>query len=198
MTKKDFIFSKDYGFMSTPISELLVYKPRIHQDDRGHFFESYNYKYFIKENGPTCSFVQDNQSYSTYGTLRGLHFQTGVYAQSKLVRVIKGRVFDVAVDLRVESPTFGKHFGLELSSENNLQLFIPRGFAHGFLVLSEEAEFAYKVDNFYSKENEDGIIFNDKELAITWPLPSEHIVLSEKDRVLKTFISYKHKMRISL
>ncbi len=170
---------------TTPIEGLLILKPRIFKDNRGSFYESYNRR-TMESLGISCDFVQDNQSESTYGTLRGLHLQTGDAAQAKLVRVLKGRVYDVAVDLREGSPTYKQWYGIELSEENQLQFFIPRGFAHGFVVLSESATFFYKVDNYYCKEKEDGVIWNDPSLNIDWKLDSKNIVLSDKDQILPT------------
>lgn len=169
--------------IETPIEGLIVLKPRIFQDNRGSFYESYN-KQTLNKLGVNCEFVQDNQSLSSYGTLRGLHMQTGDAAQAKLVRVLEGRVYDVALDLRANSPTYGKHYGIELSAENQLQFFIPRGFAHGFVVLSERASFFYKVDNYYCKEKEQGIIWNDPALNIDWKIKAEDVVLSDKDKLL--------------
>lgn len=165
---------------TTGIPGLLIIKPQVFEDKRGYFFESYNFKVF-SEFGIETTFVQDNQSNSKYGVLRGLHYQIEPYSQAKLVRVIYGKVWDVAVDLRKGSPTFGKYYGIELSAENKLQFFIPRGFAHGFIVLSEYAEFFYKCDNYYSKEADRGIRFDDPEINIQWPLPRNKLLLSEKD-----------------
>lgn len=162
-------------------------QPWVFTDDRGYFFESYNQKAFTELTGYSTEFVQDNQSLSTYGTVRGLHHQTGAHAQAKLVRVIEGRVYDVAVDLRKESGTYGQWFGVELSGENNLQLFIPRGFAHGFSVLSETALFSYKCDNFYHKASEAGIRYDDPALNIDWQIPKDKMILSEKDLLLPYF-----------
>jgi len=166
----------------TYIKDLVVCTPRIFPDERGYFFESFNAKTCADYFSP--NFVQDNQSASTFGVLRGLHMQTGEMAQAKLVRVISGAVLDVAVDLRSDSSTYGKHFSIELSGENNKQLYVPRGFAHGFVVLSETAIFSYKCDNFYSKEHEAGLRYDDPSLAIDWRLPSEQLIVSEKDEVL--------------
>lgn len=171
----------------TPLQGCLLIKPDVFRDERGSFFESYNHQRFKKETGLEVDFVQDNQSVSQQGTLRGLHFQTGKMAQAKLVRTILGEIMDVAVDLRKNSPTFGKTHKSLLSGENNHQLFIPRGFAHGFLVLSETAVFAYKCDNYYDKASEAGIIYNDKTLNIDWDYPEEKLVLSEKDKNLPGF-----------
>ena len=166
--------------IKTDIEGLFIIKPRIFCDDRGYFFESYSKRDFEKEIGPV-NFVQDNESKSSYGVLRGLHFQKPPFTQSKLVRVIQGRVLDVAVDIRKGSPTFGKWVAVELSAENKLQLFIPHGFAHGFSVLSEEALFQYKCDDFYHPESEGAIAWNDPQLNIDWQLPKESIILSPKD-----------------
>ncbi len=175
---------------TTFIKDLVIFTPRIFEDERGHFFESYNEKAFL-ENGVTTKFVQDNQSFSTYGTLRGMHLQRGDHAQAKLVRVTKGEVLDVAVDLRPDSATFGKYLSVKLSEENNKQLFIPRGFAHGFVVLSKEAIFQYKVDNYYNKESEAGFIYNDEEIAIDWQIDEKDIRLSSKDQVLSSYTKLK-------
>lgn len=172
----------------TPLKDCLLIKPDVFRDERGSFLETYNHERFKKETGLDVVFVQDNQSVSQKGTLRGLHFQTGEAAQAKLVRTVMGEILDVAVDLRKGSPTFGKHFKTLLSGENNHQLFVPRGFAHGFLVLSETAVFAYKCDNYYDKSSEAGIIYNDKTLAIDWDYPEEKLVLSEKDKNLPEFL----------
>lgn len=169
--------------LPTTIPEVILFKPRIFSDSRGSFFESYNLN-TLKEIGIDCTFVQDNQSQSSKGVLRGLHYQTGAQAQAKLVRVVKGSVYDVAVDIRKGSPTFGQYFGAILSEENGLQMFIPRGFAHGFLVLEDHTIFAYKCDNFYHKPSEGGIIWNDPRIAIEWQMNPKDILLSEKDAVL--------------
>ena len=167
--------------ITTPLKDLFVLKPRVFEDSRGSFCETYNAQVFKRITGIEADFVQDNQSISSYGVLRGLHFQKGDMAQAKLVRVAKGRVYDVAVDIRKDSPTFGQSYGIELNDVNNLQLFVPRGFAHGFIVLSEEAVFNYKCDNYYSKESEGGIIYNDATLALDWHLPEEDFIISDKD-----------------
>lgn len=169
----------------TKLKGCFIIHDTIFKDERGYFFESYNQQKFQKETGLQVNFVQDNQSMSTKGVLRGLHFQTGEFAQSKLVRVFKGRVIDVAVDLRKDSPTFGQYEAVELSEENHLQFFIPRGFAHGFQVLSDEAIFFYKCDNFYNKASEGGIIYNDASINIQWNTTVEPL-LSEKDMALPT------------
>ena len=157
-------------------------KPRVFKDDRGYFYESFNERVFESLAGMNTNFIQDNQSSSSRGTLRGLHFQTGSSVQAKLVRVIKGTVYDVAVDLRPDSPTFKQWYGVELSEENDLQFFIPRGFAHAFVALEDNTIFHYKVDNYYSSENDGGIRWNDEELSITWP--ELKLELSEKDKNL--------------
>ncbi len=169
-------------FTPTSLPGLIVFEPQVWEDDRGYFFESYNQRLFAAH-GIDAVFVQDNQARSAQGVLRGLHYQVGDYAQAKLVRVIEGAVFDVAVDMRPDSPTYGKWFGLTLSAENRRQLFVPRGFAHGYLVLSEAATFAYKCDNFYSREHERGLRYDDPALGIEWPAVAGEYVLSEKDRV---------------
>lgn len=177
-------------FIQTKIKDVVIFEPRIFTDDRGYFFETYNEKLF-NDNGVTAKFVQDNQSKSSYGVIRGLHFQKGEHAQAKLVRVLQGSVLDVAVDLRAGSETYGKHVAVELSDVNNLQLFIPRGFAHGFSVLSRTAVFAYKCDNLYCKESEGGIDCNDPDLGIDWQIPAEDRVLSEKDKLHPLFKDFK-------
>ena len=170
--------------IKTDIEGVVIIEPRIFRDDRGYFYESFSQREF-EEKVCRTTFVQDNQSKSSYGVLRGLHFQKPPYCQSKLVRCIKGAVLDVAVDLRKGSPTFGKHVAVELTEENHRQLFVPRGFAHGFAVLSEEAVFQYKCDNFYNKESEGAIAWNDPELAIDWRIPADKILLSGKDKLNK-------------
>ncbi len=178
---------------ATILEGCFIIHDTIFKDERGYFLESFNQKKFNEFAGFKIEFVQDNQSCSGKGVLRGLHFQKGEAAQAKLVRVIKGNVLDVAVDIRKNSSTFGKHFSIELSAESATQLFIPRGFAHGFIVLSDVAEFFYKCDNYYSKEAESGILFNDPELNIDWKLPVDEIILSEKDQhnpLLKNLINF--------
>ena len=166
----------------TPLQDCYIIHDTVIADSRGYFFESFNAKKFLELTGVNAQFVQDNQSSSTYGVLRGLHFQTGEYAQAKLVRVLDGSVLDVAVDLRKYSPTFGKSFVLELSADNHKQLYIPRGFAHGFVVTSSTAVFFYKCDNYYNKPAELGIMYDDPDLKIDWQLPATDLVLSEKDK----------------
>ncbi|BFG71474.1 dTDP-4-dehydrorhamnose 3,5-epimerase [Sediminibacterium sp. KACHI17] len=171
----------------TPLADCYLIHDTLHGDHRGYFFESFNRKTFLTETGIDIDFVQDNQSKSQKGVLRGLHFQEGEHAQAKLVRVLQGSVLDVVVDLRKNAATFGKSFSVELSEDNHQQLFIPRGFAHGFVVLSETAVFFYKCDNYYHKASERGIIFNDKQLSIDWRLADTDLILSDKDKVLPTF-----------
>lgn len=166
--------------IKTDIEDVIIIEPEVFGDARGYFFESYSQKKF-NEQVRDIKFVQDNESKSKYGVLRGLHFQKGRYAQSKLVRVVKGRVLDVAVDIRKGSPTFGQYVAVELSEDNHRQLFVPRGFAHGFSVLSEEAIFQYKCDNLYAPHAEGAIAWNDPEIGIEWRLPKEDILLSVKD-----------------
>lgn len=168
--------------INTDIPGLYILEPVIHGDARGYFFEAFNQKDFDEAVGMHVTFVQDNESKSSYGVLRGLHFQKGDHAQAKLVRVVSGRVLDVAVDMRPGSPTFGRHVSVELTGENHRMFFIPRGFAHGFSVLSEEAVFQYKCDNFYCPESEGGIAWDDPSLGIDWQLPAEAVKLSDKDR----------------
>lgn len=168
------------NYIETAIKGVYILEPRVFQDARGYFMETWNQADFDKHVGKV-TFIQDNESKSSYGVLRGLHYQKGEFSQAKLVRVIKGKVLDVAVDIRKSSPTFGKYVLVELSEENKHQLFIPRGFAHGFLVLSEEAVFTYKVDNVYAPQAEAGIKWNDEDIAIEWPINPQDLVLSEKD-----------------
>ncbi len=173
-------------FFETPIPGLIVFEPRIFNDERGYFFESYNRRTW-EEAGLTASFVQDNQARSTRGVLRGLHYQVGEMAQAKLVRVLEGEVLDVVVDIRPDSPTYGSWYGIRLSAENKRQLFVPRGFAHGYVVLSETAEFFYKCDNFYSKAHEGGIRYDDPTLAIDWEFDLNRVLVAEKDLALARF-----------
>lgn len=169
----------------TALKGCFILEPRVFKDDRGYFFESFNKQTFDELVGQNVHFVQDNQSFSQYGVIRGIHFQKGAHAQAKLVRVLEGEVLDVAVDLREGSPTYGQHVAVRLNAENNRQLFVPRGFGHGFSVLSETAVFAYKCDNYYHKASEGGIVYNDPTLAIDWGIPEEKIQVSEKDLLLK-------------
>ncbi|MCU7542746.1 dTDP-4-dehydrorhamnose 3,5-epimerase [Riemerella anatipestifer] len=171
----------------TPLKDCYIIEPTIFEDERGYFYEKFNEKKFEELTGMNGHFVQDNISKSLYGVLRGLHLQKGEHAQAKLVSCLEGKVWDVAVDLREDSPSFGKWYGVELTAENKLQFYVPRGFAHGFAVLSEMAVFAYKCDNFYNKESEGGILWNDVDLAIDWKLEEADIILSEKDKVQALF-----------
>jgi len=167
----------------TPLKDCYILHNTVFRDDRGYFFESFNKQKFSELTGLNVDFVQDNQSKSQYGVLRGLHFQIGEHAQAKLVRVLEGRVLDVVVDIRKTSSTFGKSFSCELSDSSDTQLFVPRGFAHGFIVLSETATFFYKCDNFYHKQSEGGLAYNDPDINIDWKVDPASIILSEKDKV---------------
>lgn len=178
-------------FIQTPIRDLLVFEPKVFEDSRGYFFEAYNEQTFSKE-GVAIKFVQDNQSRSSYGVVRGLHYQLTPYAQTKLVRVLEGAIIDVAVDIRQGSPTFGQVYSIELSADNKKQLLVPAGFAHGFSVISEIAVVLYKCDQFYNKESEGGIVYNDPALNIDWQLPQNKILVSEKDQVLPTLSACKN------
>ena len=169
-------------FKSQSISDVILIEPKIHGDNRGYFVETFRQGLLEKELGYKINFIQDNESKSSKGVLRGLHYQKPPYSQAKLVRVIDGRVLDVVVDIRITSPTFGKHVAVILDSEQKKQLFIPHGFAHGFVVLSETAIFSYKVDNFYAPNSERGIAFNDKSLDINWQLPHDQLLISDKDK----------------
>ncbi len=168
-------------FIPTDIEGVIVIEPEVINDSRGYFFESFSQREFNKATGQDIVFVQDNESCSSYGVIRGLHFQAPPFAQAKLVKVVEGRVLDVAVDLRVGSTTFGRYVAVELTGENHIQLFIPRGFAHGFAVLSSKAIFQYKCDSYYSPESEGGIAWNDPDIGIDWKLAVDEIILSEKD-----------------
>jgi dTDP-4-dehydrorhamnose 3,5-epimerase len=168
----------------TKLADCIIIHDTVFGDNRGYFFESFNKKTFFDKTGMDLNFIQDNQSRSSKGVLRGLHFQLGEFAQAKLVRVLEGKVLDIAVDLRIDSPTFKQHITVELSAECRTQLFVPRGFAHGFVVLSETATFFYKCDNLYNKASEGGVIYNDPELNIDWQLPADQLLISEKDQVL--------------
>ena len=170
--------------IKTEIDGVVIIEPRIFKDDRGYFYESFSQREF-EEKVCRTTFVQDNQSKSSYGVLRGLHFQKPPCCQSKLVRCIKGAVLDVAVDIRKGSPTFGKYVAVKLSEDNHRQFFVPRGFAHGFAVLTPEAVFQYKCDNFYNKESEGSVAWNDPQLAIDWRIPADKVILSEKDKLSK-------------
>lgn len=178
-------------FTNTDIPGLLIFEPKVIADSRGYFFESYNESVF-QQQGLNIRFVQDNQSFSSYGVIRGLHYQLEPHAQVKLVRVLQGSILDVAVDIRNGSPTYGKVFSIELSAENKKQLLIPEGFAHGFSVLSETAEIAYKCSGLYNKESEGGIIYNDPALNIDWKIPQDKMLVSDKDKVLPTLEECKN------
>ena len=171
----------------TPLKDCYIIEPTIFNDDRGYFYEKFNEEKFNELTGLNGHFVQDNVSKSSYGVLRGLHLQKANHAQAKLVSCLEGRVWDVAVDLRKDSSTFGQWFGAELSGENMLQFYVPRGFAHGFSVLTETAVFTYKCDNFYNRESEGGILWNDQALEIDWKLPKADILLADKDKIQPTF-----------
>ena len=175
------------NFIKTDLEGCYILEPNLHNDERGYFMESFNENIFNKETGNTTHFVQDNQSFSSKGVLRGLHYQVKEHAQAKLIRVLSGEVLDIAVDIRQNSTTYGKHVSIILSESNQKQIFIPKGFAHGFLVLSETATFFYKCDNFYNKESEGGIIYNDPTLNINWGDEKEKWIISEKDVNLPTF-----------
>jgi len=178
-------------FIQTPLRDLLIFEPKVFEDSRGYFFESYNLQTY-KAEGIDLNFVQDNQSSSQYGVIRGLHYQLNPSAQAKLIRVLVGKILDVAVDIRKNSPTFGKSFSIELSAENKKQLFVPHGFAHGFSVLSDNAEVLYKCDSFYNKESEGGILYNDPALNIDWKIPAGKEIISEKDSKLPHFAECKN------
>jgi dTDP-4-dehydrorhamnose 3,5-epimerase len=174
----------------TPLKDCFIIHEKVHGDARGYFIETYNQRDFKAASGLDIEFVQDNQSRSTKGVLRGLHMQRGAAAQAKLVRVLEGAVLDIAVDLRKGSPSFGQHYAIELTADNHKQFFVPAGFAHGFVVLSEAATFFYKVDKFYEPGNEVGIMYNDQDLNIDWRLAETEIILSEKDKTLGSFAEY--------
>lgn len=180
------------AFSATPIPDLIVFEPTVWPDARGYFYESYNQRTW-EAAGLNPVFVQDNQARSTRGVLRGLHYQIGSMAQAKLVRVVEGEVLDVAVDLRPDSPTYGQWYTIRLSAENKKQLFVPRGFAHGYLVLSETAEFAYKCDNYYSKAHEGGLRYDDPHLAIDWEFDLSEVLVSEKDLALPFFGEHRRE-----
>ena len=168
----------------TKLADCIIIHDTVFGDNRGYFLESFNQKTFLDKTGMDINFIQDNQSKSSKGVLRGLHFQHGEFAQAKLVRVLEGKVLDIAVDLRRKSPTFKQHIAVELSAESRTQFFVPRGFAHGFVVLSETATFFYKCDNLYNKASEGGVIYSDPELNINWQLPADQLLISDKDQVL--------------
>jgi len=171
----------------TNLKGCYLLEPTVFKDKRGAFFESYNKEDFEQHIGKTVDFVQDNHSISNKGVLRGLHFQKGEYAQAKLVRAVKGEVLDVIVDIRKDSPTFGQHFRIRLSSKNQKMVFIPKGLAHGFLTLEDDTIFVYKCDNYYNKKAERGIIYNDTDLNVNWEYPQDQVILSEKDKLLPRF-----------
>jgi dTDP-4-dehydrorhamnose 3,5-epimerase len=177
--------------ITTDFPGLLVFEPKVFEDSRGYFFESYNEKNY-SATGIDIRFVQDNESSSSYGVIRGLHYQLNPYAQTKLIRVLEGKILDVVVDIRKRSPSFGKSFSIELTAENKKQLFIPRGFAHGFSVLSDRAVVFYKCDQFYNKESEAGIRIDDQQLNIDWKVPLDKAVISEKDQLLPLFADGKN------
>lgn len=177
--------------IKTEIEGVLILEPKIWGDDRGYFFESFNAKDFAEKTGKDITFVQDNESKSRFGVLRGLHYQLPPFAQSKLVRVVKGKVLDVAVDIRKGSPTYGNHAVCELTENNHRQFFVPKGMAHGFVVLSEEAVFQYKCDDFYHPEAEGGIAWNDPDIAIKWPISLAEISLSERDKHHPSFKDFE-------
>jgi dTDP-4-dehydrorhamnose 3,5-epimerase len=179
---------------ATPLRDCFIIHDTVHGDARGYFIETFNQKDFKAASGLDISFVQDNQSKSSKGVLRGLHMQSGDAAQAKLVRVLEGSVLDVAVDLRKGSPSFGQHYAIELTGENHKQFFVPAGFAHGFLVLSETATFFYKVDKFYQPGNEVGIMYNDQDLNIDWKLSIDELIFSEKDKTLGSFAEYSKSL----
>jgi dTDP-4-dehydrorhamnose 3,5-epimerase len=181
----------------TALNGCLILTPSVFEDERGYFYESFNEEKFAQLAGQQVYFVQDNQSFSTRGVLRGLHFQRGEHAQAKLVRVLKGEVLDVAVDIRPESPTFGQHFSMVLSAANKLQLFIPRGFAHGVVVLSDEAEFFYKCDNYYDKASEGSILYNDATLGIDWGVDPSELIVSEKDKEAGSFAAFMESLKLN-
>lgn len=170
------------NIIKTEIEGIYIIEPQVFGDERGYFFESFNAERFLAQTGIDVTFVQDNESRSKRGVLRGLHFQRAPYAQAKLVRVVQGRVLDVAVDIRPESPTFGKYVATELSGDNHRQMFIPKGFAHGYVVLEDNTVFQYKCDEFYHPESEGGIAWNDPQIGIEWPLSESELILSDKDR----------------
>lgn len=173
--------------VKSPLADCFIIEPTLFEDERGYFYEKYNQAQFEQSTGMNGHFVQDNLSKSSFGVIRGIHWQKGEHAQAKLVSCLEGVVWDVAVDLRKNSPTFGKWYGVELSEKNKLQFYIPRGFGHGFSVLSDTAVFAYKCDNYYKKESEGGLIWNDSTLKIDWKLPLEKVIISQKDQELPSF-----------
>ncbi len=185
-------------FIPQIIPEVILIEPKVHGDDRGYFVETFRQDLFEQAAGYKVNFLQDNESKSSFGVLRGLHYQLAPHAQSKLVRVIQGKVLDVAVDIRRGSPTFGQHVAVELSSENKPQLFVPRRFAHGFVVLSETATFVYKVDNYYSPECDRGLAFDDESIGIDWQIETKSLLLSDKDRKQPTLAMAKDLFEYSI
>jgi dTDP-4-dehydrorhamnose 3,5-epimerase len=185
------IFDIVLKFIETKLKGCFILEPKIIKDERGYFIESFNEKTFQEGIGQKVTFVQDNQSFSTRGVLRGLHYQCGEHAQAKLVRVLQGEVLDVVVDLRPESKTYGEYHAVLLSAENKKQFFIPKGFAHGFLTLTDNVNFLYKCDNYYSPEHEGGIAFDDPDLKIEWPYPIEKMITSDKDKKYPTLKEYE-------
>ncbi|WP_289055094.1 dTDP-4-dehydrorhamnose 3,5-epimerase [Carboxylicivirga marina] len=183
--------------IKTSIPNLLIIKPEVFSDPRGFFLEAFAENRY-KEAGISSNFVQDNISKSSYGVIRGLHYQLAPYSQSKLIHALEGKILDVAVDLRKNSPTFGQHYAVELSAENKLQFFIPQGFAHGFSVLSETAIVSYKCDNYYSQEAERGIVYNDAKLNINWQIPADKAIISSKDSILPSFKEAEHNFVFSI
>lgn len=181
------------NIIDTRIQGCFIIEPKVFEDQRGYFFESFNLKEFNKKTGLKINFVQDNESLSSKGALRGLHFQTGKFAQAKLVRVVKGSVLDVVVDIRKNSKTFGEYVSVMLSEENKRQFFIPRGFAHGFLVLEDQTIFSYKCDNYYNKASEGGIIYNDPVLNIDWKFNNQDLIISDKDKILPKLHELKYE-----
>lgn len=181
-------------FLTTPLSGLLVFDPIVIEDSRGYFFEAYNERIFVQQ-GIKDEFVQDNQSHSAHAVIRGLHYQLPPHDQTKLVRVLTGKILDVALDIRKGSPTYGKHYSVELSAENKKQLYIPAGFAHGFSVLSEWADVLYKCGSYYNKKSEAGILYKDPQLGIDWKIPEDKAVVSEKDRQLPIFLECRNEFQ---
>ncbi len=178
-------------FIKTGLPDLLVFEPRVFEDSRGYFFESYNENVFRNE-GVSVTFIQDNQARSDYGVIRGLHYQLNPYSQTKLIRVLSGVIYDVVLDIRKNSPTYGHTFSIELSADNRKQLLVPKGFAHGYSVISETAEVFYKCDNFWNKESEGGVLYNDPTLEIDWKIPSDKEIVSDKDKQQKRLAEISH------
>lgn len=178
-------------FIKTGLPDLLVFEPSVFEDSRGYFFESYNEQVF-KSEGVHVAFIQDNQARSGYGVIRGLHYQLNPYSQTKLIRVLSGTIFDVVLDIRKDSPTYGKTYSLEISADNKKQLLVPHGFAHGYSVLSETAEVFYKCDNFWNKKSEGGVLYNDPSLDIDWQIPKDKEIVSDKDKKLMPLSEISH------